>query len=93
MFNKDAQRMRNFKDWSDDEIRSVKAPALLVAGDRDLPLAEHLAAMSRLLPDCRLAILPGNHGSYIGEIMSHGIDSRIPELFVAMINEFLVGIN
>jgi len=92
MFNKDAQRMRNFKDWSDDDLRSIKAPALVVAGDHDLPLAEHLAAMSRLLPDCRLAILPGTHGSYMGEIMSRDGDSKIPELFVTMVNEFLAGI-
>jgi pimeloyl-ACP methyl ester carboxylesterase len=89
MFNKDLQRMQTFKGWSDDEIRSIKAPAMVVAGDRDLPLPEHLAAMSRLLPDCRLAILPGTHGSYMGEAMSRDIESKIPELFVAMVNEFL----
>jgi len=33
--------------------------------------------------------LPGNHGSYMGEIMSAGRDSKIPELFAAMIDEFL----
>lgn len=92
MFNRDVQRMFTFQDWSDDEIRSIKAPALLVAGDRDLPLPEHLAAMSRLLPDSRLAILPGTHGSYMGEIMSPDAESKIPELFVVMINEFLAGI-
>lgn len=92
MFNRDVQRMFNFKDWRDDDLRSIKSPALVVAGDRDLPLAEHLATMSRLIPDCRLAILPGSHGSYMGEIMSPDAESKIPEFFVVLINEFLAGI-
>lgn len=89
MFNKDVQRMKNFADWKDDEIRSIQAPSLVVIGDRDLPLPEHAAEMSRLLPHGRLAILPGTHGSYIGEALSPDPDSKIPELFVAMLDEFL----
>jgi len=89
MFEKDARRMMTFKDWTKEEIQSIQAPALVVAGDRDLPLPEHTVEMYRLLPHGRLAILPGNHGSYMGEIMSAGNKSKIPELFVAMIEEFL----
>ena len=89
MFNKDVQRMKNFKDWTDDEIRSIKAPALVVIGDHDLPSPEHAAEMSRLMPHGRLAILPGTHGSYIGEAMSWGTHSKVPELFVALLDEFL----
>jgi len=33
--------------------------------------------------------LPGTHGSYIGEAMSWGSRSKIPALFVEMVNEFL----
>lgn len=89
MFKKDAARMNDFKDWSDDAIRSIKAPAMVVIGDRDLPTPEHAAEMARLLPNGRLAILPGTHGSYMGEAMSPDPKSRIPELFAAMIDEFL----
>ncbi|HEY4322868.1 MAG TPA: alpha/beta hydrolase [Mucilaginibacter sp.] len=89
MFNKDVQRMYNFKDWTEADLRSIQAPALVVIGDHDLPKPEHAAEMSRLLPHGRLAILPGTHGSYIGEAMSWGTTSKVPELFVAMINEFL----
>lgn len=89
MFNKDVQRMVNFKGWDDDALRAVKAPCLVVQGDRDICTPEHAAAMCRLLPDARLAILPGNHGSYIGEIAAREPNSRVPELFLAIISEFL----
>lgn len=89
MFNKDVQRMANFKDWADDDLKKVTAPVLVVIGDRDLPSAEHAAQMSRLFAHGRLAILPGNHGSYMGEAMTPDTGSKIPELFVAMVNEFL----
>ena len=89
MFNRDVERMSNFKDWSDEAIGSIKAPVLIVQGDRDLPLLEHAVEFHRLLANSRLAILPGDHGSYMGEAMSWGKTSRVPELFVALLNEFL----
>lgn len=89
MFNKDVARMRSFKDWTDDEIKSIIAPSLIVIGDQDLTPAEHAVEMHRLMPNSRLAILPGNHGSYMGEAMSPDPDSRVPELFAALLDEFL----
>jgi pimeloyl-ACP methyl ester carboxylesterase len=89
MFDKDVQRMRTFKDWKDDEIRSIQAPALIVIGDQDLPLPEHAVEMYRLIPQSRLAILPGTHGSYMGEAMTPDAGSKVPKLFAAMLDEFL----
>jgi pimeloyl-ACP methyl ester carboxylesterase len=89
MFNKDVQRMFTFKDWTDDQLRSIQSPTLVVIGDRDLPTPEHAVKMTRLFPHSRLAILPGTHGSYMGEAFSPEPESKIPELFVAMVNEFL----
>lgn len=89
MFQKDAQRMQAFQGWKDAEIRSIQAPTLVVIGDRDLVQPEHAVRMYRLLPRGRLAILPGTHGSYLGEAMSPDPDSKVPELFVAMVDEFL----
>jgi pimeloyl-ACP methyl ester carboxylesterase len=91
MFNKDVQRMHNFKAWTDEQIRSIQAPALVVIGDQDLATPEHAAKMARLFPHGRLAILPGTHGSYIGEAYNPKPESNIPDLFVAMVNEFLEG--
>lgn len=91
MFNKDKERMRTFKGWTDEAVRSIKAPALIIAGDRDVVTPEHAAELHRLIAHSRLAILPGTHGSYMGEIMSADKSSTIPALFVGMINEFLEG--
>ncbi|HVW95699.1 MAG TPA: alpha/beta hydrolase [Mucilaginibacter sp.] len=89
MFNKDAERMLNFTGWQDEELKMIAAPVLVVTGDRDLAFAEHTIEMYRLFRNARLAILPGNHGSYMGEAMTPSTDSRIPEFFAAMAEEFL----
>lgn len=88
MFNKDVQRMQNFKDWTDDDIRSIQAPTLVAIGDQDLTLPEHAVAMSRLLPHGRLVILPGHHGEYFGEALFPQ-NSKEPEAFVDILNGFL----
>lgn len=89
MFNKDVQRMRTFKDWTDNDIKSIRALSLIVIGDQDLTMPEHAVEMHRLMANSRLAILPGNHGSYMGEAMSPDPGSRVPELFAALLEEFL----
>jgi pimeloyl-ACP methyl ester carboxylesterase len=89
MFNRDVERMQGFKDWKPEDIRSIHVPALVVVGDQDLPSAEHAVEMYRLLPKGRLAIIPGTHGSFIGEAMSSNPESKVPELFAALMDEFL----
>ena len=51
--------VHDWAGWTDDEIRSVAAPTLLVVGDRDFVRLDHAAEMLDLFPDCRLAVLPG----------------------------------
>ncbi|PQJ12071.1 alpha/beta hydrolase [Flavipsychrobacter stenotrophus] len=89
MHDRDAYRMQTFVDWSVDSIRSIQQPSLVVAGDQDIITVEHTIEMYRLLPHGRLAILPANHGSYLGEIMTPDTGSKMPALFVAMVEEFL----
>lgn len=89
MFNKDRNRMLHFRDWNDEMLRSVKAPALLINGDRDVILPEHAVKMSKLLPNSRLMLLPGGHGAYLGAAESPGASTDIIELTVAVINDFL----
>jgi len=89
MHDKDAARMREFRDWSDDSLRSIKAPALIINADRDVIKNEHALAMSRLVPNARLLIVPGNHGSYLGEACAIVPGSKIPELVVKFVEEFL----
>lgn len=67
MFEKDRDRMIGFKGWSDDDIRSIKVPAMVMVSDHDVVTPEHAVRISRLMPDARLVVMPGVHGSVIGE--------------------------
>lgn len=89
MFTRDAQRMQHFQGWTADQVRSIQAPTLVVLGDRDVPRPEHGVEMYRLLPHARLAILPGTHGSYLGEALTADPHSAVPEQFVTLVEEFL----
>jgi pimeloyl-ACP methyl ester carboxylesterase len=51
--------VHDWPGWTDDEVRSVTAPTLLVIGDRDFVRLDHAAEMLELFPDSRLAVLPG----------------------------------
>jgi pimeloyl-ACP methyl ester carboxylesterase len=92
LFEKKTQMDRQLKDFSEAEIRGIKAPALVMIGDSDLIRPEHAVEMFRLfgggifgdtpagLPDSRLAILPGT---------SHVSIADRADWLVSMINEFL----
>jgi pimeloyl-ACP methyl ester carboxylesterase len=87
--DRDAERMRNFVETSDEDVRSVKVPTLIIVGDRDVPTPEHAVELSHLMPQAHLMILPGAHGEYLGELLMAREGSRYPELTAALIEEFL----
>lgn len=89
MHDKDKERMLHFKDWTDDDLRSIKAPTLLMVADHDVMTVEHTVIMSRLIPNAELMVLPGIHGSFIGEICTVNKRSKMTETTSAMIKEFL----
>jgi pimeloyl-ACP methyl ester carboxylesterase len=89
MFEKDRNRMLQFKDWREEDLASIKAPALLIFGDHDVATREHAVDMSQKIPGAELLILPGGHGSYMGEAAVEVSDSTVPALTVAVISAFL----
>jgi pimeloyl-ACP methyl ester carboxylesterase len=89
MFERDVERMKNFVETSDDDVRSIAVPTLIVAGDRDVPKPEHAVELARLMPRARLMILPGAHGEFLGEAIGAKENSRHPELSAALIEDFL----
>ena len=89
MFNKDKERMLHFKDWKDEDLASIKNHTLIIAGDKDVVTAEHTVKMSQIIPNAQLLILPGTHGSFIGEVYAVEEGSKMPETTVTMIREFL----
>jgi pimeloyl-ACP methyl ester carboxylesterase len=88
MFHRDATRMQSFPEIKDEEIKSIHAPAFIIIGDADIIRPEHAVEMYRVLPHAELAILPGGHGEYIGEITTPH-DSVLIHSTVSMIEKFL----
>jgi pimeloyl-ACP methyl ester carboxylesterase len=89
MYSRDAQRMLTFRDMNEQDIRSIQAPAFVIIGDQDVVRPEGAVALFRLLPHGRLSIFPGPHGECLGEIATGRPGSRVPELLVSVIEEFL----
>jgi pimeloyl-ACP methyl ester carboxylesterase len=89
MHDRDAKRMVNFKDIPDSQVKSIKAQTLIIIGDRDIITPEHAIEMHRLITGSALAIIPGIHGEYIGEITTLKSNSKEAEFVVPMIERFL----
>lgn len=88
MYERDVARMQSFKDITDEQMKSIKAPAFIISGDQDVTTLEHLGAMHRILTNSKIAVLPGIHGEYIGELTTPQ-DAAFIASTVAMINKFL----
>src|SRR5690606_18413862 len=56
--------------------------------DKDVITPEHALELHRQIPDSELAIIPGGHGQYIGEITTITPDFRESDLVVPMIERF-----
>ncbi len=92
LFVKKTQMDQQTRDLSDEAIRGIKSPTLLIVGDSDLVRPEHIVEMFRLLgggvfgdtpaglPNSQLAILPGT---------SHVSLMSWTELLSPIINSFL----
>lgn len=89
MFSKDAKRMMYFKDIPDEKLTSIKAPTLIIIGDKDIITPEHAIEMHRLIANSELAIIPGEHGEYIGEVTTLKPDCNASEFVVPMMECFL----
>jgi pimeloyl-ACP methyl ester carboxylesterase len=65
--DKEITRMRGYRDWTPEMIRSIKAPTLLIFGDSDIVRPDYPAEMQRELPGSQLAVLPGtDHMAVVG---------------------------
>ncbi|MBN1986411.1 MAG: alpha/beta hydrolase [Prolixibacteraceae bacterium] len=89
MHDRDVKRMVNFKDIPDEQIKSIKVPTLIIIADQDVITPEHALELHRQIANSELAIIPGGHGEYIGEITTVEPDFNESELVVPMIEKFL----
>jgi pimeloyl-ACP methyl ester carboxylesterase len=90
MFKRDVTRMRSFTDIKEEDIKAINAPAFIIIGTEDVVRPEHAVEMYRLLPHGQLAILPGAHGEFIGEITT-AQDKDFIAGTISMIEKFLAG--
>jgi len=91
MHDKDLARMRGFKDVPDREVAAVRAPTLIVLGDRDVVRPGHGIELTKLISGARLLVLPGGHGEYLGEVDATREGSPWPALTAGLVNAFLDG--
>ncbi len=56
--------VHGFEGWTDDQLRAIDAPVLVLIGDTDFILVPNAAEAAELLPHGQLAVLPGDdpHG-------------------------------
>ena len=90
MYERDVARMQHFTDIKDSDIEGIQAPALIICGDQDVCTPEHAVEMYRRIKNAQLAILPGGHGDYLGEIttLKPGVHTYTG---LAVIEQFLEG--
>jgi pimeloyl-ACP methyl ester carboxylesterase len=90
MFEKDRDRMNSFRDIPGQLVESINFPTLVINGDADVVTTEHTLELHRAIRGSNLAIVPGTHGSYVGEITTPAGNPVVG--FVAlMIRQFLGG--
>ena len=63
-----------------EEIRAIKAPTLIMAGDKDEIRKEHFVEIFKLLPSAQMAIIPG---------CGHVIFRCKPDLSIKIMSDFL----
>jgi pimeloyl-ACP methyl ester carboxylesterase len=82
--------MRGFTDLSEDKLRTIEAPTLVMLGDRDVILPEHAVQLAKLVERGQLAIFPGvQHGTYLGVAESPAPSPLLFDFAVATIERFL----
>lgn len=69
---------------STKELKKIKAPAIVIAGDRDVITLKHTEELFNAIPNSKLAIIPG---------ASHFIDKEQPDLLNEVIRNFLLSDN
>jgi pimeloyl-ACP methyl ester carboxylesterase len=62
------------------DLKKIKSPVLIVAGDRDIIKTEHTVLIFSNIPKSQLWIIPG--GTHFAPVEKH-------ELFNSTVNEFL----
>jgi pimeloyl-ACP methyl ester carboxylesterase len=70
----------------ESDLKSIRAPVLVMGGDRDMVPIEHLVETFHALPHAQLAIFPGTghvtlkeRPEWFVDIVTNFLDKRMPE--------------
>lgn len=91
MFERDRDRMIQFQDIPDSELSAINAPTLILNAEADVPSLNHALEMKGLIPGSQLALLPGGHGGYMGEITTISKPKPYSYPLVPVVLDFLLG--
>jgi pimeloyl-ACP methyl ester carboxylesterase len=80
LFAKVSKCGEDWKGFSSEELKAIKAPVLIAAGDHDLIPVERCAEWSRMIPAAQLAIIPD---------ASHFVLMSEPEKLLPTVSAFL----
>ena len=75
-------------DFCDDELRSIRARALLLSATEDIITPEQAVRMSRMIAGSRLVIFPGRQDEVIGA-MGSGLGGGYADVVASLVNQFL----
>lgn len=75
------EMMRDYPNIPYEKLGTIKAPCLIMGGDRDVIRPEHLVKMFQSIPNSQLCILPG---------ATHGGAWEQQERFLSIMNDFFL---
>jgi pimeloyl-ACP methyl ester carboxylesterase len=82
---------RDFKGYSAAEVKSIKAPVLIIIGDRDVVRPEHAVEMYRLIPNAQLAVFPGGDHFMLWSSPDKVLSTLVPFLDAPMPEQKKIG--
>lgn len=78
---KTSAMVQSFRGWTDDQLRAIQVPVLVLIGDTDFVLVPNAARAVDLLPRGQLAVLPGT--THMGVATSDLVAPIVEHFFTA----------
>jgi pimeloyl-ACP methyl ester carboxylesterase len=89
MYEKDRARRIAFEDFKEADIKAIKIPTLFMFGDKDVITLDEALRLNHMVEGSQLIVLPGMHGTLLGDVCTVKAGSKQPEIAATLVNEFL----
>lgn len=77
-----------FEGWSPAELARIQSRVMIVQANNDIAPLEHISDLAKAIPESQVVVLPGGHGSYLGEVLARIQGSALPQITLTLISEF-----